>query len=101
MFQDKFKRFNINNGIIKEYHSTLEAFAHFTYEQTKGYLVVYDLQGIEIDGQFLLTDPAIHCEDRLRFGKTNLGERGIKECFLANHKCGKVCEKLGLVKIGD
>jgi hypothetical protein len=98
-FRDTFKRFNVNNGIIKEYHSTLEAFAHYTYEYTKGYLVVYDLQGIEIDGQFLLTDPAIHCEERLRFGKTNLGERGIKECFLANHKCGNACEKLGLTKI--
>src|SRR5205814_333365 len=27
----KFKRFNVNSGIIKEYHSILEAFAHFTY----------------------------------------------------------------------
>ncbi|GBB92406.1 hypothetical protein RclHR1_00200039 [Rhizophagus clarus] len=99
-FHDEFKRFNINNGVIKEYHSTLEAFAHYTYEYTKGYLVVYDLQGIETGGdQFLLTDPAIHCEDKLRFGKTNLGERGIKECFLANHKCSNVCEKLALAKI--
>ncbi|GBB92415.1 hypothetical protein RclHR1_00200048 [Rhizophagus clarus] len=96
LYDGKFKRFNVNNGIIKEYHSTLEAFAHFTYEYTKGYLVVYDLQGIELADEFLLTDPAIHCKDRLRFGRTNLGMRGIEECFLANHKCDSVCKKLGL-----
>ncbi|RIA93474.1 kinase-like domain-containing protein [Glomus cerebriforme] len=96
---DKFKRFNVNRGVIKEYHSTLEAFAHFTYEHTGGYLVVTDLQGVELENKFLLTDPAIHCTDRLRFGRTNLGKRGIKDCFLANHKCGNVCEKLGLTRI--
>jgi hypothetical protein len=94
-----FKRFNVNRGVIKEYHSTLEAFAHFTYEYTGGYLVVYDLQGVELSNKFLLTDPAIHCKNRLRFGRTNLGKRGIEDCFLANHKCGNVCEKLGLAKI--
>ncbi|CAB5385036.1 unnamed protein product [Rhizophagus irregularis] len=94
-----FKRFNVNRGVIKEYHSTLEAFAHFTYEYTGGYLVVYDLQGVELSNKFLLTDPAIHCKNRLRFGRTNLGKRGIEVCFLANHKCGNVCEKLGLAKI--
>ncbi|RIA93472.1 kinase-like domain-containing protein [Glomus cerebriforme] len=99
LLDSTFKHFNVNNGIIKEYHSTLEAFAHYTYEYTKGYLVVYDLQGIKLEDKFLLTDPAIHCEDRLRFGKTNLGKRGIEQCFLANHECGNVCEKLGLPKI--
>ncbi|RIA93483.1 kinase-like domain-containing protein [Glomus cerebriforme] len=92
----KFKRFNANSGVIKEYHSTLEAFAHFTYEYTKGYLVVYDLQGIELVDQFLLTDPAIQCTDRYRFGGTNLGKRGIDDNFLVNHKCDSVCQKLGL-----
>ncbi|GBB92409.1 hypothetical protein RclHR1_00200042 [Rhizophagus clarus] len=94
-----FKRFNVNRGVIKEYHSTLEAFAHFTYEYTGGYLVVYDLQGVELPSKFLLTDPAIHCKNRLRFGRTNLGKRGIEECFLKNHNCGNVCQKLGLTNI--
>ncbi|CAG8673493.1 2595_t:CDS:1, partial [Cetraspora pellucida] len=83
----EFKRFNVNSGVITEFHSTLEAFAHFTYNYTKGYLVVCDLQGIELENEFLLTDPAIHCVDSLRFGGTNLGEKGIKECFLNNHSC--------------
>ncbi|CAI2170685.1 15953_t:CDS:1 [Funneliformis geosporum] len=92
----KYKRFNVNSGIITEFHSTLEAFAHFTYDYTGGYLLVYDLQGAEFSDQFLLTDPALQCTDSLRFGRTNLGRRGIEECFLANHKCSSVCKKLGL-----
>ncbi|RIA93303.1 kinase-like domain-containing protein [Glomus cerebriforme] len=92
----EFKRFNVNSGVITEFHSTLEAFAHFTYEHTGGYLVVYDLQGIELEDKFLLTDPAVHCTDSLRFGRTNLGKKGIEKCFLANHKCSSVCQKLGL-----
>jgi len=62
--------------------------------------VVYDLQGIELTDEFLLTDPAIHCIDSLRFGRTNFGEKGIKRCFLENHRCNDVCKKLGLSHIG-
>ncbi|KAF0496959.1 kinase-like protein [Gigaspora margarita] len=92
----KFKRFNTNSGIIVDFQPTLEAFAHFTYEHTRGYLVVCDLQGVEMSGEFLLTDPAIHCTDNLRFGRTNLGREGIEKCFLANHECNEICKKLRL-----
>ncbi|KAF0426412.1 kinase-like protein [Gigaspora margarita] len=95
----KFKRFNVNSGIITEFHSILEAFAHFTYQYTDGYLVVYDLQGVDLENEFLLTDPAIHCNDLLRFGITNLGIKGIQLCFLANHKCNNICEKLMLNEV--
>lgn len=40
----KFRRFNSNAGVVQEFHSTLEAFSHFTYQITKGYLTVTDLQ---------------------------------------------------------
>ncbi|KAF0529171.1 kinase-like protein [Gigaspora margarita] len=95
----KFKRFNVNSGLITEFHSILEAFAHFTYQYTDGYLVVYDLQGVDLENEFLLTDPAIHCTDLLRFGITNLGIKGIQLCFLANHKCNNICEKLMLNEV--
>ncbi|CAG8580886.1 859_t:CDS:1 [Paraglomus brasilianum] len=91
-----YKRFNVNSGVITEFRPVLEAFAHFTYTYTDKYLVVYDLQGVENLNQFLLTDPAIHCVDSLRFGRTNLGEKGINECFLANHECNDICRKLKL-----
>ncbi|CAG8653695.1 6418_t:CDS:1, partial [Dentiscutata heterogama] len=66
------------------------------------YLVVYDLQGVDLVNEFLLTDPAIHCVDLLRFGITNLGKSGIQRCFLANHKCNDICKKLKLssIKLG-
>ncbi|CAG8577451.1 15465_t:CDS:1 [Cetraspora pellucida] len=97
----EFKRFNVNSGIITEFHSILEAFAHFTYQYTKGYLVVYDLQGGNLHDEFLLTDPAIHCIDLLRFGTTNLGKNGIQKCFLANHKCNNICKKLKLNEVNS
>ncbi|CAG8846267.1 201_t:CDS:1, partial [Racocetra persica] len=46
--------------------------AYFTYKYTEGYLVVYGLQGVDLHDKFLLTDPAIHCVDLLKSGKTNL-----------------------------
>ncbi|RHZ65927.1 hypothetical protein Glove_310g26 [Diversispora epigaea] len=94
----KFKRFNANSGVIIEFHPALEAFAHFTYVHTKGYLMICDLQGIELTNSFLLTDPAIHCIDPMRFGRTNLGKKGITKRFLSNHKCNDVCRKLGIAK---
>ncbi|KAF0547883.1 kinase-like protein [Gigaspora margarita] len=98
----EFRRFNSNSGFIREYRPVLEAFSHFTYQHTEKYLVVCDLQGIEHPtGQFLLTDPAIHCLDNVRFGTTNLGENGIERCFLANHRCNDVCIKLNLSIIGN
>ncbi|GES94002.1 kinase-like domain-containing protein [Rhizophagus clarus] len=97
----EFKRFNSNTGVITELRPTLEAFAHFTYEYTEGYLVVCDLQGVELNNEFLLTDPAIHCIDPLRFGSTNFGENGIKQLFLANHRCNDICKKLKLSHINN
>ncbi|CAG8608350.1 4744_t:CDS:1, partial [Ambispora leptoticha] len=103
----EFRRFNSNSGFITEYRPVLEAFSHFTYQHTDGFLVVCDLQGIELSevehhaSRFLLTDPAIHCVDPLRFGKTNLGKDGIKRCFLANHRCNDICNKLHLRRIDN
>jgi hypothetical protein len=97
----EYKRFNVNTGVITKLRHTLEAFAHFTYEYTEGYLVVCDLQGIELTDEFLLTDPAIHCIDPLRFGGTNFGEDGINKLFLANHRCNDICKKLKLRHINN
>ncbi|CAB5347078.1 unnamed protein product [Rhizophagus irregularis] len=99
--QGEYKRFNSNTGVITELRPTLEAFVHFTYEYTEKYLVVCDLQGIELNDEFLLTDPAIHCVDTLRFGRTNFGEEGINQCFLANHRCNDICKKLKLRHIDN
>jgi hypothetical protein len=97
----EYKRFNANTGVITELRPALEAFVHFTYQYTKGYLVVCDLQGIELNNEFLLTDPAIHCIDPLRFGRTNFGENGINQLFLAKHRCNDICKKLKLNRINN
>ncbi|KAF0561984.1 kinase-like protein [Gigaspora margarita] len=47
----KFKKFKLNSGLITEFHSILEAFAHFTYKYTEGYLVAYDLQGADLHNE--------------------------------------------------
>ena len=53
-----------------------------------------DLQGVERPDEYGLTDPAIHCKHH-GFGKTNLGEEGMK-MFIRNHKCNPICEELKL-----
>ncbi|KAI1699975.1 alpha-kinase family domain-containing protein [Ditylenchus destructor] len=37
-----------------------------------------------------LTDPAIHCIDLTRFGKTNFGFEGMKT-FFGRHVCNRFC----------
>lgn len=71
-----FLKFSNNTGHWDEdhLHETLLRFTNFSYNLTKGYLMVADLQGVIKEGHFWLTDPAILCKDILRFGNTNLGE---------------------------
>lgn len=62
--------------------------------------MVVDLQGIVSSGiggerTLLLTDPAIHCKDIMRFGRTNLGPVGM-QVFFERHRCNEFCKKLGL-----
>lgn len=63
--------------------------------------MVVDLQGvISTDSKgrksIELTDPAIHCKDLIRFGRTNLAEWGMKG-FFSHHVCNEICQKMGLV----
>jgi len=43
----------------------------------------------------VLTDPQIHCVDRKKFGKGNLGYEGIL-MFFNSHICNEYCTYLGL-----
>ncbi len=53
---------NEGNVNLEEYSSLLNAFSHWTYEYTKEYLIVTDLQGfVYKNNEFILTDPAIIC----------------------------------------
>ena len=63
---------------------------------TQGYLLVVDLQGVNN----ILTDPQVHCLDKARFGKGNLGYLGIL-MFFNTHVCNEYCKFLGLVNPRD
>lgn len=104
--QGDWKRFNNNAGQIGEFAATLEAFSHWSWERSRGLLMVTDLQGTSTGGgriwdqtEYLLSDPAIHCQqDVNRFTRTNLGAEGLQH-FFNTHKCNDICKHLGL-KVG-
>ena len=87
-------------GVDSDFVDMVMAFSHWTYWVTKKYLLIVDLEGIvskREDGtsQTILTDPAIHCTDHLRFGRLNHGMEGMK-LFFNTHKCEKYCKLLKL-----
>jgi hypothetical protein len=92
-------KYNSNSGYVNEdnpndpVNQAAQAFSHFTFERSRGYFLISDLQGVG----HLLTDPAIHTLDPQRFklADTNLGQDGFK-FFFATHKCNAICHKLGL-----
>ncbi|KAB1280528.1 Transient receptor potential cation channel subfamily M member 6 [Camelus dromedarius] len=96
----EFRKYNNNNGDEIAPRNTLEelmlAFSHWTYEYTRGELLVLDLQGVGEN----LTDPSvIKPEDKqsrgMVFGPANLGEDAIRN-FIAKHRCNSCCRKLKL-----
>lgn len=77
----RFEKFNGNHGLCVPNpsphgtdHAIVQAFSHWSYEETGHALVVVDCQGVfhpgneDSDGAFLLTDPAIHSTNVLKFG---------------------------------
>ena len=81
-------------------HDVSVALSHFSHHETNKYLLLCDVQGIlytDDDGvkTLSLTDPAIHCPKDMRFGGTNLGQKGI-DAFFKKHKCNEYCSKLNL-----
>ena len=93
----KYEKFNSNNGWVSKspYSDTLQAFSHYTWEESKKKLVIVDLQGVASEKELILTDPAIHHVDNMKFGPTNFGMVGIKK-FFVSHKCTDICRKMGL-----
>lgn len=84
------------SGSSFESINVAQAFSHFSWQITKGYLMIVDLQGVG----GILTDPQIHCMDLTKYGEGNLGYIGIIKFFIT-HQCNDVCKKLGLVHPKD
>lgn len=80
-----FTKYSNNTGYWNEdeINQSLLLFTRFTYETTRGYLMVTDLQGVRDGNSYILTDPAILCKDKTRFGGTNLGTEFIDKCMKA------------------
>eukprot|EP00117_Sycon_ciliatum_P007679 scpid41867/ scgid10685/ Alpha-protein kinase vwkA; von Willebrand factor A alpha-kinase len=82
-----------------ELERIMQAFSHWTYTRSRERMIVVDLQGSVHNGVTYLTDPAIHCTDAKRFGKTtNYGVQGMR-MFFAGHECNRVCRSLNLTPV--
>lgn len=75
----KFEKFCDNAGAWNSalLDRSLLEFAKYTFDATRGYMMVTDLQGVDTGSEFVLTDPAIVCQDVDRFMETNMGKKGI------------------------
>jgi len=103
-----FVKLNSNAGFVNEVdysdHSAIaQAFSHFTFDHSNGELLVVDLQGVcgsdeQGEPYFLLTDPQVHSRGGFeRFGQGDFGDHGVTT-FFQKHKCGPLCQQLGLRK---
>uniref|UniRef100_A0A0G4I9D3 Alpha-type protein kinase domain-containing protein n=1 Tax=Chromera velia CCMP2878 TaxID=1169474 RepID=A0A0G4I9D3_9ALVE len=78
-----FKKFCSNTGFWDPeiFDPLLAKFVLWTVAQTKGFLIVGDLQGVVVNEggkkKYVLTDPAVHSTDLMRFSNTNLGKKGV------------------------
>lgn len=94
--EGEYKKQNNNGGWTSNPHSDesqiAQALSHFSWQLTRGYLIVVDIQGV---GN-VLTDPLIHSLDENRFDSGNFGYEGILKFFMS-HKCNKYCRDLNLV----
>lgn len=95
-YRDGFQKWNGNCGYVNEENcsAVLNAFSHWTFTITKGYLIIVDLQGVEQQNNYILTDPSIHCKAP-KYGTTNLGEFGMRQ-FFKTHKCGIICKAMDI-----
>ncbi|KAL4660736.1 transient receptor potential cation channel subfamily M member 7-like [Arapaima gigas] len=99
----EFRKFNNNNGDEMVPTNVLEesmlAFTHWSYEYTRGELLVLDLQGV---GE-ILTDPSVIKNGKkgssdMVFGPANLGDRAMRS-YRAKHRCNLCCRELRLPDI--
>jgi len=88
----EFLKFNNNFGYVGELSKTIQALSHFSWVHSKGKLILCDLQGTkDVNGKYILTDPALHSSKKNKYGATDLGIPGII-AFFTTHVCNEICE---------
>ena len=101
-----FTKYNNNWGYVADYskfkekseehirfNDVAQAFSHYSYEKSDGYILVCDLQGVVQR----LTDPMILNKNFSKL-QGDLSGPGIVK-FFSSHKCNEICKKLGLGKM--
>jgi len=93
-----FLKYNSNNGYVADaplpHNEIVQAFLHYSFEESGGRFIVSDLQGVARQSEVLLTDPQVLSLTR-EFGPGDLGAVGYLPC-LQSHRCGFACKRLGL-----
>jgi len=64
--------------------------------------MLVDLQGVKVDRAYLLTDPALHSNDLLRFRetRTNLGVKGMRQFFRSHVKSTFINDSIECIRVG-
>lgn len=89
-----FQKFNSNTGWAdneSDWARSMQALSHFSYEFSKGQILLCDLQGGVYQNEIILSDPVILSRKR-RFGPADLGVAGISS-FFRRHCCNEYCSK--------
>mmetsp|Transcript_84670 Transcript_84670/g.202961 ORF Transcript_84670/g.202961 Transcript_84670/m.202961 type:complete len:694 (-) Transcript_84670:120-2201(-) len=98
-----FLKYNSNNGYAAygslPHNDLVQAFLHFSFQESGGHIIVADLQGVARESEVLLTDPQVLSLNRA-YGPGDLGAAGYLRC-LGAHRCGPTCKKLGLSPISS
>ena len=98
-----FLKYNSNSGYVADsllpHNDMVQAFLHFSFEESGGKFIVADLQGVARDNEVLLTDPQVLSLTR-DYGPGDLGVTGYLRCLRA-HRCGRTCQHLGLTPISS
>ncbi|PXF46757.1 Alpha-protein kinase 1 [Gracilariopsis chorda] len=76
------------------------AFAHWSWVNSGGLLMVSDIQGVRSGNSYVLTDPCVHSVGGGTYGITDLGMSGVEEFFF-KHKCNGLCKDLQLKTDGS
>ena len=97
--EGKYEKFNGNNGYVAAstdpFTAAMQTFSHYTWVKSEKQLLICDLQGVRTGTGVLLTDPAIHAREFHKYGKTNLGPKGMRK-FFETHYCNGFCKEMKL-----
>ena len=69
----------------RKYDPTLDALVCFVHKMTGGNAVICDLQGVEKEGKYHVTDTAFCCDNSKAFGQTNIGRFFKQKIFKASN----------------